>query len=186
MTRWIITTWLKTLLPSLLLKKITLSIPSSSSLSALSSGYLKAKQYMEEENYDKIISECTKEIDSAGRYTTEALILRATFYLLIGNATAAQPDLDRVINTQDANVKVAPTLPPRQSLSQSAVLCDARAEWRIMGVLEAMGIPSVLVVIKRVCLRTTRTRLRNYHIFLRNLKIDIFMHPVASRYSENP
>uniref|UniRef100_A0A8C5C061 Mitochondrial import receptor subunit TOM70 n=1 Tax=Gadus morhua TaxID=8049 RepID=A0A8C5C061_GADMO len=70
------------------------------------SGYLKAKQYMEEENYDKIISECTKEIDSAGRYTTEALILRATFYLLIGNANAAQPDLDRVINTQDANVKL--------------------------------------------------------------------------------
>lgn len=71
-----------------------------------SSGYLKAKQYMDEENYDKIISECTKEIDSGGRYTAEALLLRATFYLLIGNATAAQPDLDRVINMQDANVKV--------------------------------------------------------------------------------
>lgn len=71
-----------------------------------SSGYLKAKQYMDEENYDKIISECTKEIESGGRYTAEALLLRATFYLLIGNATAAQPDLDRVINMQDANVKV--------------------------------------------------------------------------------
>ncbi|CAM9173911.1 unnamed protein product [Lampetra planeri] len=71
----------------------------------LCSGYLKAKQYMEEENYDKIISECTKEIESSGRYTAEALLLRATFYLLIGNATAAQPDLDRVINMQDANVK---------------------------------------------------------------------------------
>lgn len=61
---------------------------------------------MEEENYDKIISECTKEIESGGRYTAEALLLRATFYLLIGNATAAQPDLDRVINMPDANVKV--------------------------------------------------------------------------------
>ncbi|TWW57524.1 Mitochondrial import receptor subunit TOM70 [Takifugu flavidus] len=70
------------------------------------SGYLKAKQYMEEENYDKIISECTKEIDSAGRYMGEALLLRATFYLLIGNATAAQPDLDRVINMPHANVKL--------------------------------------------------------------------------------
>lgn len=74
-----------------------------------SSGYLKAKQYMEEENYDKIISECTKEIESGGRYTAEALLLRATFYLLIGNATAAQPDLDRVINMHDANVKVRTT-----------------------------------------------------------------------------
>uniref|UniRef100_A0A8C5G7D6 Mitochondrial import receptor subunit TOM70 n=1 Tax=Gouania willdenowi TaxID=441366 RepID=A0A8C5G7D6_GOUWI len=72
----------------------------------LSSGYLKAKQYMEEENYDKIISECTKEIESCGRYTAEALLLRATFYLLIGNATGAQPDLDQVINMQDANVKL--------------------------------------------------------------------------------
>uniref|UniRef100_A0AAY4EIH5 Mitochondrial import receptor subunit TOM70 n=1 Tax=Denticeps clupeoides TaxID=299321 RepID=A0AAY4EIH5_9TELE len=71
-----------------------------------SSSYLKAKQYMEEENYDKIISECTKEVESQGRYTAEALLLRATFYLLIGNATAAQPDLDRVINMQDANVKL--------------------------------------------------------------------------------
>ena len=71
-----------------------------------SSGYLKAKQYMEEENYDKIISECTKEVESGGRYTAEALLLRATFYLLIGNATGAQPDLDRVINMEDANVKV--------------------------------------------------------------------------------
>ncbi len=72
----------------------------------LSSGYLKAKQYMEEENYDKIISECTKEIESGGRYTAEALLLRATFYLLIGNATAAQPDIDRVINMDDSSVKV--------------------------------------------------------------------------------
>ncbi|TRY96459.1 hypothetical protein DNTS_027532 [Danionella cerebrum] len=71
-----------------------------------SSGYLKAKQYMEEENYDKIISECTKEIESGGKYTAEALLLRATFYLLIGNATAAQPDLDRVINMGDASVKL--------------------------------------------------------------------------------
>lgn len=67
---------------------------------------------MEEENYDKIISECTKEIESGGRYTAEALLLRATFYLLIGNATAAQPDLDRVINMQDANVKVQTVLSP--------------------------------------------------------------------------
>ncbi|KAI7808135.1 mitochondrial import receptor subunit TOM70, partial [Triplophysa rosa] len=71
-----------------------------------SSGYLKAKQYMDEENYDKIISECTKEVESRGRYTAEALLLRATFYLLIGNASAAQPDLDRVINMDDASVKL--------------------------------------------------------------------------------
>uniref|UniRef100_H3A9T0 Translocase of outer mitochondrial membrane 70 n=1 Tax=Latimeria chalumnae TaxID=7897 RepID=H3A9T0_LATCH len=71
-----------------------------------SSGYLKAKQYMEEENYDKIISECTKEIDGKGKYLAEALLLRATFYLLIGNAAAAKPDLDKVIAMEEANVKL--------------------------------------------------------------------------------
>ncbi|KAG7467203.1 hypothetical protein MATL_G00150810 [Megalops atlanticus] len=71
-----------------------------------SSGYLKAKQYMEEENYDKIISECTKEVESQGKHLAEALLLRATFYLLIGNAAAAQPDLDQVINMESANVKL--------------------------------------------------------------------------------
>lgn len=71
-----------------------------------SSGYLRAKQYMEEENYDKIISESTKEIEARGKYMAEALLLRATFYLLIGNANAAKPDLDQVISMEDANVKV--------------------------------------------------------------------------------
>ncbi|MGH0144588.1 UNVERIFIED_CONTAM: hypothetical protein FKN15_036229 [Acipenser sinensis] len=71
-----------------------------------SSGYLKAKQFMEEENYDKIISECTKEIETRGKYVAEALLLRATFNLLIGNATAAKPDLDQVINMQEASVKL--------------------------------------------------------------------------------
>ncbi|XP_055500995.1 mitochondrial import receptor subunit TOM70 [Leucoraja erinacea] len=70
------------------------------------SGYQKAKQYMEEENYDKIISECTKEIETKGKYMAEALLLRATFYLLIGNAAAAQPDLDMVVSMEDANVKL--------------------------------------------------------------------------------
>lgn len=72
-----------------------------------SSGYLKAKKYMEEENYDKIISECTKEIEAKGKYMAEALLLRATFYLLIGNANAAKPDLNQVIGMEDANVKVS-------------------------------------------------------------------------------
>ncbi|XP_057687407.1 mitochondrial import receptor subunit TOM70-like isoform X2 [Corythoichthys intestinalis] len=72
----------------------------------LSSGYLKAKHYMDEENYDKIISECTKEVDSEGRYMAEALLLRATFHLLTRNNEAAEGDLDRIIDMQEANVKL--------------------------------------------------------------------------------
>lgn len=62
---------------------------------------------MEEENYDKIISECTKEIEAKGKYIAEALLLRATFYLLIGNANGARPDLNQVIGMEEANVKVS-------------------------------------------------------------------------------
>lgn len=61
---------------------------------------------MDEENYDKIISECTKEVEAKGKYMAEALLLRATFYLLIGNSAAAKPDLDQVISLEEANVKV--------------------------------------------------------------------------------
>lgn len=61
---------------------------------------------MEEENYDKIISECTKEVEAKGKYMAEALILRATFFLLIGNSASAKPDLDQVISMEEANVKV--------------------------------------------------------------------------------
>nr|XP_061803913.1 mitochondrial import receptor subunit TOM70-like [Nerophis lumbriciformis] len=71
-----------------------------------SSGYLKARQYMDEEDYDKIISECTKEVDSEGRYMAEALLLRATFHVLTRNRVEAGVDLDRIINMQEANVKL--------------------------------------------------------------------------------
>lgn len=47
-----------------------------------------------------------KEIDAEGKYMAEALLLRATFYLLIGNANAAKPDLDKVISLKEANVKL--------------------------------------------------------------------------------
>lgn len=92
-----------------------------------SSGYLKAKQYIEEENYDKIISECTKEVESGGRYTAEALILRAMFYLLIGNFTAAEPDMDQVVKMQGTNVKVLIMgLGDAAQYSTSLYLCSYR------------------------------------------------------------
>lgn len=77
---------------------------------------------MEEENYDKIISECTKEIEAQGKYMAEALLLRATFYLLIGSANAAKPDLDKVISLKDANVKVQLKVCVH-GFSTAAVLC---------------------------------------------------------------
>lgn len=81
---------------------------------------------MEEENYDKIISECSKEIDAQGKYMAEALLLRATFYLLIGNANAAKPDLDKVISLKEANVKV------------HLKMCVKNVKKKIMGLLQVL------------------------------------------------
>ncbi|XP_035671947.1 mitochondrial import receptor subunit TOM70-like [Branchiostoma floridae] len=68
--------------------------------------YLKAKRYFQEENYDKIIGECSKEIDSQGEYLAHALLMRATFHMLMGQAPLARPDLDMVINMDTADKKL--------------------------------------------------------------------------------
>lgn len=60
---------------------------------------------MEEENYDKIISECLKEIDVEGKYMVEVLLLWVIFYLFIGNVNVVKLDLDKVISLKEVNVK---------------------------------------------------------------------------------
>ncbi|KAI8514976.1 Mitochondrial import receptor subunit TOM70 [Branchiostoma belcheri] len=70
------------------------------------SDYLKAKRYFHEENYDKIIGECSKEIDSQGEHLAHALLMRATFHMLMGQAPLARPDLDTVINMDTADKKL--------------------------------------------------------------------------------
>ncbi|CAB1323687.1 unnamed protein product [Coregonus sp. 'balchen'] len=65
-----------------------------------SSGYLKAKQYMEEENYDKIISECTKELRA------NALIKRGSMYMQQQQPMMSTQDFNMAaeIDTRNADV----------------------------------------------------------------------------------
>ncbi|POI26520.1 hypothetical protein CIB84_009730, partial [Bambusicola thoracicus] len=58
------------------------------------------------ENVKNVQGTNEAKIEAKGKYMAEALLLRATFYLLIGNANAAKPDLDQVISMEDANVKL--------------------------------------------------------------------------------
>lgn len=61
-------------------------------------GFAKAKQALENKEYDSVVEACTEEITSNGQYKNEALLLRATFYLLLGRQDEAQSDLAAVIN----------------------------------------------------------------------------------------
>ncbi|XP_006823305.1 mitochondrial import receptor subunit TOM70-like [Saccoglossus kowalevskii] len=68
-----------------------------------SSGYRKAREYFDNEDYDKIIDECTKEIDSEGPCMAHAVLMRATFYMLKGQANLGKPGLDDVIDMESAD-----------------------------------------------------------------------------------
>ncbi|CAH0406970.1 unnamed protein product [Chilo suppressalis] len=68
-------------------------------------GFSKAKKALDNQDYESIVEACTEEITANGIYKNEALLLRATFYLLLGRHDEAQTDLGNVIES-DALVKV--------------------------------------------------------------------------------
>ncbi|XP_071500354.1 mitochondrial import receptor subunit TOM70-like [Diadema antillarum] len=71
-----------------------------------STGYAKAKYCFKEGHFDSIIDACTDEINSGGSKAPEALLMRATFYLLKGQGLLARPDLDKVIRLPEADKKL--------------------------------------------------------------------------------
>ncbi|CAG4948558.1 mitochondrial import receptor subunit TOM70 [Colias croceus] len=70
-----------------------------------SGGFAKAKHALDAQDYESVVNACTEELDADGKYKYEALLLRATFYLLLGRHEEAQVDLGKVIDS-DANTKV--------------------------------------------------------------------------------
>ncbi|KAG7306234.1 hypothetical protein JYU34_008837 [Plutella xylostella] len=68
-------------------------------------GFAKAKKALDTQDYDSVVDACTEEIKADGKYKNEALLLRATFYLLLGRHDDAQADLAKVIHS-DASTKV--------------------------------------------------------------------------------
>lgn len=69
------------------------------------SGFAKAKHALEAQDYESVVDACTEELESDGQFKYEALLLRATFYLLLGRHEDAQIDLAKVIDS-DISVKV--------------------------------------------------------------------------------
>ncbi|KAJ8034613.1 Mitochondrial import receptor subunit TOM70 [Holothuria leucospilota] len=71
-----------------------------------SSGFLKAVKAFHDGEYAAITDLCTEEIDSDGQYLPHALLMRASFLLLKGQAALAKPDLDRLIAMEDSDKKL--------------------------------------------------------------------------------
>ncbi|XP_067009479.1 mitochondrial import receptor subunit TOM70 [Anabrus simplex] len=69
-------------------------------------GFAQAKQAFAKLNYDDIVPACTEEIDSDGPHKLESLVLRATFYLLLGDHASAFKDFQTVIDDENADVKL--------------------------------------------------------------------------------
>lgn len=84
-------------------------------------GFVKAKLLLDQGQYDSIVTACTEEIESSeaeSEYKIEALLLRATFYLLTASYPEATADLDAVIGSELADKKLrANALIKRASLA---------------------------------------------------------------------
>ncbi|XP_058454079.1 mitochondrial import receptor subunit TOM70 [Malaya genurostris] len=84
-------------------------------------GFVKAKALLDQGEYDGIVAACTEEIESSeadAEYKVEAILLRATFYLLTARYEEAASDLDTVIGMELADKKLrANALIKRASLA---------------------------------------------------------------------
>ncbi|XP_055539127.1 mitochondrial import receptor subunit TOM70 [Wyeomyia smithii] len=84
-------------------------------------GFVKAKQLLDQGEYEGIVAACTEEIESSeaeSEHKVEAILLRATFYLLTARYAEATVDLDTVIGTELADKKLrANALIKRASLA---------------------------------------------------------------------
>lgn len=84
-------------------------------------GFVKAKVLLDQGKYEGIVAACTEEIESSeadAEYKVEAILLRATFYLLTARYPEATADLDAVIGMELADKKLrANALIKRASLA---------------------------------------------------------------------
>nr|CAD7406702.1 unnamed protein product [Timema cristinae] len=78
-----------------------------STLVGLDRGVARAKQAFALQNYDDIIPACTEELKfDNSSHKDEALVLRATFHLLLGDHASAFKDFEKVIDNENADIKV--------------------------------------------------------------------------------
>lgn len=73
-------------------------------------GFAKILECVKQQNYNNIIPLCTEEINSSEANTLpnkmKVLLLRATFYLLLGQHDAAIEDFETIINSDTAPKEV--------------------------------------------------------------------------------
>lgn len=71
-------------------------------------GFVKAKLAFDRQDYDKVVENCTAEIDSKEEteYKIYALLLRATFYVITGQFNEATADLNRLLDEPNLDKKI--------------------------------------------------------------------------------
>jgi len=72
----------------------------------ISSGYLAARESLKKCDYENIIGYCDQEIEMEGERTSEARLLRATFYILTKQQDLAMKDLSALIENPEVGVKL--------------------------------------------------------------------------------
>jgi len=72
----------------------------------ISSGYLAARESLKKCDYENIIGFCDQEIEMEGERTSEARLLRATFYILTKQQDLAMKDLSALIENPEVGVKL--------------------------------------------------------------------------------
>lgn len=68
------------------------------------SGFVKARKALDTKDYEQVIPFCTEEItksEGESEYRDEALLLRATFYLLIGKYDECSADMETVLSNSE-------------------------------------------------------------------------------------
>jgi import receptor subunit TOM70 len=66
----------------------------------------RAYQAYDESRFTEIPSLCTQELKSSSNYRLQALLLRGSFNLLMGNFKEASADFDAVVNDSNVTEKV--------------------------------------------------------------------------------
>ena len=96
--------------------------PACASFPCRDAGYQRAYRLFAQGEYEGVVAACDSEIEASGERLAEALLMRATFYLLKGQAVEAKPDLDRLIALEDSSRKVQSGYPVCQLLLEYANL----------------------------------------------------------------
>ena len=99
----------------------------------LFSSYKKAVRLIGKRRYSDVVRLCTSEIETEGStHLVEALLLRATFYLLRGETDQAMVDFEKLLNMNDVDRRVSKLKAEFYFLSQVELPASSIQQYTIL------------------------------------------------------